>query len=257
MFTRNSLPTDGSRGPFPIGFNYLSGDTITVTRTDNDGVTNQIPLAFTFHGSKSDSQPSGGSIRLVDPQPSGKLLVIAKVIDMDTPAVVWTAGTELSQRNLRASVTDLMEKGQAAYDLADEAYTRNKDVLDNIQSVLPENVLQAAEDIQLDRVLAQEAATEAQAASALIATRLITEIELDFGAVPTRSKLFTVEVIGVPVGPVRVDQTYKAAPGRSVDENAMDTITCTAYAATANTLTINAVSLQGPVAGKYNFVLTF
>lgn len=257
MLTRISLPTDGTIGPFPIGFNYLSGETISVTRTDTDGVTNPVPLAFVFVGTKSENQPSGSSIRLTEAQASGKLLVIRKTIDMDSPVVNWGTGSEVSQKNLQTSSRNLMEMAQQAHDVATEALTRNQAVLDGVASIVPSEVLDAAASIQADRVLAQAAASSAQAVQTSMDTRMGTELELDFGSTPIKDKVFSVSVPGVPVGPVRVDHILRAATGRAKDENELERFSCIAYAPSVGTVEIAVASLQGPVTGLYPFVLSF
>lgn len=118
MYTQNSLPTDGTIGPFPIGFNYLSGATIRAVITDLDG-SNASEVAFTFAGTKSDAKPEGTTINLAVAEPSGKLLVIEKVVSLDTPVIVWNAGAEVSQKNLRSTTTNLMEMVQTSADLSD------------------------------------------------------------------------------------------------------------------------------------------
>ncbi len=123
MYTQYSLPSDGTTGPFPISFNYLDGSTISVTRYDLDGVSNPLPLTFTFAGTVSDDKPSGSSINLSAAVASGYVLTIVKTIDMDTPALVWNQGAEITQKNLRKTTRNLMEMAQTAWDLGKKALT--------------------------------------------------------------------------------------------------------------------------------------
>lgn len=122
MYTQYSLPSDGTTGPFPISFNYLDGSTLSVTRYDLDGVSNPTALAFTFAGTVSDDQPNGSTVALEDTVASGYVIKIAKTIDMDTPALVWNQGAEITQKNLRKTTRNLMEMAQAAWDYASKAY---------------------------------------------------------------------------------------------------------------------------------------
>jgi hypothetical protein len=118
MYTQNSLPTDSTTGAFPIGFSYLKGSTIQVQRVGADGESNPITLAFSFVGTVSEAQPSGSAITLAVAQPAGYMLVIRKVVDMDTPVVIWNTGAEITQKNLRNTTTNLMEMAQTAQDAA-------------------------------------------------------------------------------------------------------------------------------------------
>jgi len=123
MYTQYSLPSDGTTGPFPISFNYLDGSTISVTRYDLDGVSNPLPITFTFAGTVSDDKPSGSTINLSAAVASGYVLTIVKTIDMDTPALVWNQGAEITQKNLRKTTRNLMEMAQTAWDIGKKALT--------------------------------------------------------------------------------------------------------------------------------------
>jgi hypothetical protein len=115
MYTQNSLPTDSTTGPFPIGFNYLDAATISVTQYDLDGVSNPVAKTFSFAGTVSEDQPSGSTINLAVAIAAGKVIKIAKTIDMDTPALIWNQGAEITQKNLRKTTRNLMEMAQTAW----------------------------------------------------------------------------------------------------------------------------------------------
>lgn len=118
MYTKTTLPTDGTVGPFPIGINYLNGADISVTRYDADGVSNPTTLTFSFNGTPSDDQPSGTSIVLSALEAAGRVLVIEKTISLVSPVITWSQGAELSQKNLRKTSINMMEMAQTAVDLA-------------------------------------------------------------------------------------------------------------------------------------------
>jgi polygalacturonase len=118
MFTSNKLPSDNSIGPFPISFNYLDGESISVTRYDADGVSNPISLGFSFSGSASADQPSGTTITLASTVPAGYILEIMKDVDLLHPVVNWNSGADVTEYNLRTMSTNLMEMAQKAYDFA-------------------------------------------------------------------------------------------------------------------------------------------
>lgn len=257
MYTFNTLPTDGTIGPFPISFDYRDADDITVTLTDMDGETNPIPQTFTFHGTPSEAQPGGTSIRLSSAAASGKLVVIRKVIDLADLAVDWNTGAELSKRNLAESSKNLQEMAQTAFDVASTALERNQEVIDNIEAIIPENVVTIAAEIAADREAAEEAATLAVVAVASINERLATQIILDFGDGAV-CKTFVAEVPGIEPGSyVRITQLADAAPGRSQDENELDTIICKGVVTAVNQITIYAKSLYGSVHGQYRFVVNY
>ena len=266
MYTSNTLPTDGSVGPFPIGINYLDGDNLVVTLTDLDGISNPSVVPFTISGSKTTNQPAGTTFSLVTAVAIGKLVTIAKVIDMDTPVIDWNTSAELSKSNLRKNTVNLMEMAQSAYDIADKALTRNGEVIDAINAIIPENVLEAAEAIQADRVAAEAAALaseasnlEAAAQVASIDARFQSKVTLDFGTgLHTTHKTFEVAVAGVTTSNyIRCDQVLNAATGRSQDENEMAYIVCRAACLVDGTITIYAEALDGSVTGLYNFALTY
>lgn len=118
MYTSNKLPSDNSTGPFPISFNYLDGESISVTRYDADGVSNPISLGFSFSGSASADQPSGTTITLASTVPAGYVLEIMKDVDLLQPVVSWNSGADVTEYNLRTMSTNLMEMAQKAYDFA-------------------------------------------------------------------------------------------------------------------------------------------
>lgn len=267
MYTSNTLPTDGSVGAFPIGINYLDGDNLVVTLTDLDGISNPSVVPFVFSGSKTTNQPEGTTFTLLTAVPIGKLVTIKKVIDLDTPVIDWNTSAELSKSNLRKNTVNLMEMAQTAYDIANTALTRNGEVIDAIESIIPQNVIDAADAIAADRVAAEAAAVAAEAAedaatvlvTTTLTTRLQTKILLDFGTAPYKvNHTFVVAVAGVTTADdVRVTQTLDAVAGRAQDENEMDTIICKAVCLTNGNVTIYAESLYGSVTGQYGFVLTF
>jgi hypothetical protein len=77
------------------------------------------------------------------------------------------------------------------------------------------------------------------------------QFEIDFGALGTRSKVFTITDTDVNVlSKLFVQQSGNAATGRSQDENEMDALTFRSIAG-AGQFTLYADSLFGPVAGKY------
>lgn len=255
MYTQNSLPTDSTSGPFPIGFNYLNASSISVTRYDTDGITNPVSLPFVFAGSISDDQPSGSTVVLATSLAAGYVLTISKAIDLDTPVLVWNQGAEITQKNLRKTTRNLMEMAQVAWDIATAALKRNQVVLDGIASVIPASVIAAASSIAADRVLAQAAAATAIAQKVQVQTGLA----LDFGtAVKKNSKLFTITSVTMPIGTkVRVDLTAEPSANHSSDEVSMESIVFTAYVRAANTIDIYAESKSGSVWGIYNVVLTY
>lgn len=263
MYTSNTLPTDGSVGPFPIGINYLDGDNLVVTLTDLDGISNPSVVPFTISGSKTTNQPAGTTFSLVTAVAIGKLVTIAKVIDMDTPVIDWNTSAELSKSNLRKNTVNLMEMAQTAYDIANKALTRNGEVIDAINSIIPENVLEAAGAIQQDRIDAEAAAVAAVGAAATIEvaldTRLQVHLELDFGTAPfTKTKTFEVAVSGVlTTDYVRCDQVLNAPTGRTQDENEMARIVCKCACLTNGNVTIYAEALDGSVTRLYKFLLSY
>ena len=190
MYAQNSLPTDSTTGPFPIGFNYLDAATISVTQYDLDGVSNPVAKTFSFAGTVSEDQPSGSTINLDVAIASGKVIKIAKTVDMDTPALVWNQGAEITQKNLRKSTRNLMEMAQTAWDYASKAYApigelvalvasagasatasaaslaglSNELALTTAQKVLAQDAVSAA---SAQKVLAQDAASASAASAAL------------------------------------------------------------------------------------------
>lgn len=79
----------------------------------------------------------------------------------------------------------------------------------------------------------------------------ITQIEVDFGSIPTRSKTFTVIDIGVSTSShLIVAQSGVAATGRQADENEMDPIIFAGIPASGQ-FTLIASALNGPIVGKY------
>lgn len=266
MYTTYTLPTDGSIGPFPIGINYLNGDNLVVTLTDLDGISNPSVVPFTIGGSITNDKPAGTTFSLVTAVAVGKLVTISKQIDMDTPVIDWNTSSELSKSNLRKNTVNLMEMAQTAYDIASKALTRNGEVIDAINAIIPENVLEAAEAIQQDRIDAEAAAVAAASSEAnavavigTINTRLQVHLELDFGNVPaTKTKTFVVAVAGVlTTDYVRCDQVLNAPTGRSQDENEMARIVCRCACLSNGNVTIYAESLDGSVTGLYKFLLSY
>lgn len=85
----------------------------------------------------------------------------------------------------------------------------------------------------------------------------VTEIEIDFGSSPTRTKKFTVVDAGVSASSkLVITQSGHAATGRQADENEMDPILFSGTPASGQ-FTLIANALTGPVAGKYraNYVV--
>ncbi len=79
----------------------------------------------------------------------------------------------------------------------------------------------------------------------------ITEIEIDFGTSPTRTKTFTVTDAGVTTSSkLIITQSGHAATGRQADENEMDPILFSGTPGSGQ-FTLIANALEGPVAGKY------
>ena len=86
-----------------------------------------------------------------------------------------------------------------------------------------------------------------------INSSVITQVELDFGSTPTRSKKFTITNANVTASSqLQMWQSADAPTGRSNDENEMDAFVCRVYASTG-TIIAYIDSLLGPVAGKYKF----
>lgn len=85
----------------------------------------------------------------------------------------------------------------------------------------------------------------------------ITEIEVDFGTLPTRTKTFTVIDANITVSSkLTITQSGTAATGRQADENEMDPILFSGTPASGQFILI-ANALAGPVSGKYrvNYVV--
>lgn len=79
----------------------------------------------------------------------------------------------------------------------------------------------------------------------------ITEIEIDFGLLPTRTKTFTVIDGYVTIfSKLMINQSGHAATGRQADENEMDPILFSGTPGTGQFILI-ANALTGPVTGKY------
>lgn len=258
MYTSHTLPSDGTRGPFTIGFDYLEGETIHVYSTDLDGYTNALDLPFKFQGTPSDSQPSGTQVVLDTAVIAGKMIVIRKVINLGELKINWAKSASLNRQSMLAMSRNLQEMAQAAYDRADAAYTRNQEVIDAIHDILPDNIIEVAQEIHTDRIAAETAASNATSAvAAALAPRFGTEVVLDFGA-HAYSKTFVVDVPDLQAGtPVRVTQLAESVPGRDNDENEADAIMCRAMVLNDEELTIYADGMFGAVHGQYRFVLTY
>ena len=85
-------------------------------------------------------------------------------------------------------------------------------------------------------------------------TLTATEVEIDFGTMGTRTKIFTITDPMVTTGSkVATWQSGNAATGRQTDENEMDPILFSACAGNG-TFTLYANSLMGPVKGLYRFI---
>lgn len=134
MFTKTSLPSDGTVGPFPISFNYLTASSITVTRYDADGISNPTIIGRTFSGTPSDNQPAGTALILAEAVPAGYIIVISKLISLTDPVIVWNSSAELTQKNLRSTTRNLMEMAQTAHDYASKAVTHVEDLLVSVNS---------------------------------------------------------------------------------------------------------------------------
>jgi hypothetical protein len=79
----------------------------------------------------------------------------------------------------------------------------------------------------------------------------VTEIEVDFGSSPTRTKTFTVVDAGITASSkLIITQSGHAATGRQADENEMDPILFSGTPGSGQFILI-ANALTGPVAGKY------
>lgn len=79
----------------------------------------------------------------------------------------------------------------------------------------------------------------------------VTQIEVDFGTVPTRTKTFTITDASVSAtSKIMIVQSGTAATGRHADENEMDPILFSGTPASGQ-FTLIANALTGPVAGKY------
>lgn len=79
----------------------------------------------------------------------------------------------------------------------------------------------------------------------------ITEVEVDFGTSPTRTKTFVVVDASVSTGSkLVISQSGHAATGRQADENEMDPIIFSGTPGSGQ-FTLIANALVGPVAGKY------
>jgi hypothetical protein len=79
----------------------------------------------------------------------------------------------------------------------------------------------------------------------------VTQIEIDFGTTPTRSKTFVITNAGITTtSKILLTQAGTAATGRQADENEMDPIIFAGIPSTGQ-FTLIASSLNGPVVGKY------
>jgi hypothetical protein len=84
-----------------------------------------------------------------------------------------------------------------------------------------------------------------------------TQIEVNFGTIPTRSKTFTITDATVSAStPLIITQSGAAAPGRQSDENEMDPIVFSGTPGSGQ-FTLIASALNGPVVGNYmvNYVV--
>lgn len=138
MYTRTTVPTDGTAGPFAIVFNYVNGDTIGVTLYDADGVSNPVALGFTFSGTKSDDQPEGTSVLLSATQATGKVIVIKKTISLVSPVITWNQGAELNLKNLRTNTANMMEMAQSSADQSADALTSAAASAASLATILPQ-----------------------------------------------------------------------------------------------------------------------
>lgn len=79
----------------------------------------------------------------------------------------------------------------------------------------------------------------------------ITQIEIDFGVSPTRTKTFSITDASVSsTSNLVITQSGKAATGRQADENEMDPILFSGTPGSGQFILI-ANALTGPVTGKY------
>lgn len=247
MYTRQLYPGVTSIGPFAIGIPYLVGEQIKTYLVDSDGETNKVPVSFEFEGTPSVNQPAGTSVRLTE-VPSGRTLLIENSIDLDTLFVNWNKSAALNNSNLRNTSSDLLEKIWLLSDRYQTVEDLALQVLIEINNILPEQVIEAAAQIQADRIAAQAAKIN-----------LGRYIDLDFGTA-TRYKEFAITVAFdedlVAGTQVRLQQTGLGV-GRDNDENAMDYIVANAVVSTDNQLTVYAKSLDGSVSGVYRFAVIF
>lgn len=108
-YTEHVLQGTGTTGPYAIGFNYRSADSIKVFV---DGVL----VEHSFAGTPSAEQPGGTTVQLA--QATSGVIRIVKQVALDAPAVHWDAGSELDQSTLQTMNLNLMEMAQTAYDSA-------------------------------------------------------------------------------------------------------------------------------------------
>ncbi len=86
----------------------------------------------------------------------------------------------------------------------------------------------------------------------------VTQVEIDFGTIPTRYKTFTItNPFITALSNLIITQSGAAATGRSADENEMDPIIFSGNP-TSGAFTLNAAALNGPVVGKYrvNYIVS-
>ncbi len=78
-------------------------------------------------------------------------------------------------------------------------------------------------------------------------------MDVEFGIIPTRSKTIAWNDAAITAGDIiTVHHVAQSPPGRSNDENEMDTFTCRAFPE-GGVMTVFIDSLHGPVTGLYRF----
>lgn len=259
MFTKRFMPSDGSNGPFPIGFDYSDGKYIKVTVHDAASPT-PTQVTFSFVGTKTKEKPFGTSVILSERVPVGKVITIYKDPDLTELPVNWSDGAELSQLNLYKADSGLMDMAQTAYDRASEAidaFADAQEVIQQVSSILPESVLAVGAQITNARNESVAAATLATETVQTFQSQLQHLVVLDFGE-GTGEATFVVEVPGLTLGTaVRLDMVAIPQDSRDVDEYEMDAVICSAFVSSTGNLTIFAKALHGPVHGRYTFALTY
>ena len=85
----------------------------------------------------------------------------------------------------------------------------------------------------------------------------VIQVEVDFGIIPTRYKVFTITDVNVLLSSNLIfSQSGKAPTGKSIDENEMDMFVFSATPKSGS-FSLIATALNGPVVGKFklNYVI--